>query len=111
MNPLLIMQGPSAIVRRRQLTCRGYWAIFFCQLLIKQFVGYWYKVPREHQTILGLTNSVLGMAMAGERVWQRDLRMRLCIGLLPRCISSNFCLEKGLCGPGAHVGHVHRVHR
>lgn len=55
---------------------------FSVPLEIEQFVGYWYKVPREHQTMLGSTNSALGTAMAGERVWQRDLRMRLRIGPL-----------------------------
>ncbi|WP_413457888.1 type VI secretion system baseplate subunit TssG [Herbaspirillum huttiense] len=55
---------------------------FSVPLQVEQFVGYWYKVPREHQTMLGSTNSALGTAMAGERVWQRDLRMRLRIGPL-----------------------------
>ncbi|WP_288407788.1 type VI secretion system baseplate subunit TssG [uncultured Herbaspirillum sp.] len=55
---------------------------FSVPLQIEQFVGHWYDVPREHQTMLGSTNSALGTAMAGERVWQRDLRMRLRIGPL-----------------------------
>lgn len=55
---------------------------FQVPLHIRQFSGDWYHVPREHQTTLGSTNSMLGKAMAGERVWQRDLRMRLCIGPL-----------------------------
>lgn len=56
---------------------------FSVPLQIEQFVGSWYDVPREHQTVLGATNSALGSAMAGARVWQRDLRMRLRIGPLP----------------------------
>ncbi|TFW18583.1 type VI secretion system baseplate subunit TssG [Duganella callida] len=51
----------------------------------EQFIGCWYAVPREQQTMLGMTNAVLGGgAMAGERVWQRDLRVRLVIGPLDR---------------------------
>lgn len=55
---------------------------FSVPLEVLQFAGDWYHVPREHQTILGSTNSLFGKAMAGERVWQRDLRMRLSIGPL-----------------------------
>lgn len=55
---------------------------FSIPLTIEQFVGQWYDVPREHQTMLGSTNSALGTAMAGQRVWQRDLRMRLRLGPL-----------------------------
>lgn len=49
----------------------------------EQFVGCWYEVPASQQTVLGHSNGVLGAgAMAGERVWQRDLRLRLVIGPL-----------------------------
>ncbi|WEF34640.1 type VI secretion system baseplate subunit TssG [Pseudoduganella chitinolytica] len=49
----------------------------------EQFVGHWYDVPVEQQTMLGMNNAVLGAgAMAGARVWQRDLRLRLLIGPL-----------------------------
>jgi type VI secretion system protein ImpH len=49
----------------------------------EQFIGCWYEVPPAQQTTLGGANSVLGAgAMAGERVWQRDLRLRLVIGPL-----------------------------
>jgi len=51
----------------------------------EQFVGCWYDVPLAQQTILGLPNAVLGAgAMAGGRIWQRDLRLRLVIGPLDR---------------------------
>ncbi len=50
---------------------------------VEQFVGRWYKVPVEQQTMLGSFNTVLGAgAMAGERVWQRDRRLRLAVGPL-----------------------------
>jgi type VI secretion system protein ImpH len=49
----------------------------------EQFVGCWYAVPPEQQTVLGHPTAVLGSsAMAGGRVWQRDLRLRLVIGPL-----------------------------
>jgi len=51
----------------------------------EQFVGSWYGVPPGQQTTLGGANAVLGGgALAGDRVWQRDLRMRLVIGPLDR---------------------------
>lgn len=61
---------------------------------IEQFVGRWYQLPATGRAYLGLTgargqggapiNGVLGRsAMLGERVWQRDLRMRVVLGPLP----------------------------
>jgi type VI secretion system protein ImpH len=50
---------------------------------IEQFVGRWYPVPREQRSALGGMHACLGhTALVGERVWQRDLRMRLFIGPL-----------------------------
>lgn len=50
---------------------------------IEQFIGCWYDVPAAQQTALGGANAVLGAsALAGARVWQRDLRLRLVIGPL-----------------------------
>lgn len=49
----------------------------------EQFVGCWYAVPLAQQTVLGCPTAVLGSsAMAGGRVWQRDLRLRLVVGPL-----------------------------
>lgn len=61
-------------------------ADYFCvPLRLEQFVGCWYDVAPAHQTAVGSTNSVLGQtALVGERVWQRDLRLRLKIGPLSR---------------------------
>jgi type VI secretion system protein ImpH len=57
---------------------------YFCQpVRAEQFIGRWYDVPPAQQTALGLGNATLGRgAMAGARVWQRDLRLRLVIGPL-----------------------------
>ena len=54
---------------------------------VEQFVGRWYTVPEAGRTMLGLESGggVLGQsAMLGERVWQRDLRLRVVLGPLGR---------------------------
>lgn len=54
-------------------------------IVAEQFIGHWYEVPPRQQTILGDAGAVLGAgAMAGVRVWQRDLRLRLVVGPLDR---------------------------
>ena len=61
------------------------------QVRITQFIGCWYDVPPTQQSTLGGSNAVLGGgAMAGARVWQRDLRMRLVIGPLDRASFESF---------------------
>ncbi len=51
----------------------------------EQFVGRWYPLPEDQRTRLGGANAALGKtALAGERVWQRNLRVRVHIGPLPR---------------------------
>lgn len=58
---------------------------FGAQVKVEQFIGCWYDVPVSQQTMLGGFNTALGAgAMAGSRVWQRDLRLRLVIGPLKR---------------------------
>jgi type VI secretion system protein ImpH len=50
---------------------------------VEQFVGKWYDVPPDQVTLLGNFNATLGAtALAGARVWQRDMRARLVIGPL-----------------------------
>ena len=52
---------------------------------VDQFVGKWYDVPPDQLTVLGSVNATLGAtALAGERVWQRDMRARLVIGPLAK---------------------------
>jgi type VI secretion system protein ImpH len=56
---------------------------FKIDIKIEQFVGKWYFLPKEHQSVLGIANVQLGgSALAGQRVWQRDLRIGLQIGPL-----------------------------
>lgn len=50
---------------------------------IEQFCGRWYTLPPEARTVLGLSGGQLGRnALSGERVWQRDLRVRVVLGPL-----------------------------
>ena len=52
---------------------------------VTQFIGAWYDVPLAQQSTLGCDNAQLGAsALVGQRVWQRDLRMRLTVGPLAR---------------------------
>jgi type VI secretion system protein ImpH len=53
------------------------------RVVVEQFVGRWYVIPHEQRSTLGGRNSVLGSnVLAGERVWQRNLRVRIHIGPL-----------------------------
>ncbi len=52
---------------------------------VEQFVGRWYALPTSHRPSLGGLGApaILGRTTTlGERVWQRDLRMRLVLGPL-----------------------------
>lgn len=51
---------------------------------MEQFVGRWYTIPEQGRTLLGLAGpGVLGQsAMLGDRVWQRDLCVRIHLGPL-----------------------------
>jgi type VI secretion system protein ImpH len=58
---------------------------------VEQFIGAWYPVPEAQQTTLGRPDATLGVgAMAGARVWQRDLRLRLVVGPLDHAGFSAF---------------------
>lgn len=58
---------------------------FGIPIRVEQFVGKWYDVPAAQMSQFGGANMVLGRtALAGVRVWQRDLRIRLWIGPLPK---------------------------
>ncbi|HET8695383.1 MAG TPA: type VI secretion system baseplate subunit TssG [Aquabacterium sp.] len=57
---------------------------------IEQFVGRWYDLPEAGRSYLGVQHPLhkgLGLlgatAMLGERVWQRDLCMRVVLGPIP----------------------------
>ncbi|MEG3183974.1 type VI secretion system baseplate subunit TssG [Novilysobacter erysipheiresistens] len=82
-----IRQHPVS-ARMLQQILRDYFAV---PLRVEQFVGAWYPVPESQRTRLGMGNAALGStALAGERVWQRDLRMRLWVGPLDRAQFDDF---------------------
>jgi len=71
---------------------------FAIPVKLEQFVGRWFSLPEDNQTRLGGTDTGLGSgAVVGERIWQRDLRMRLTLGPMPREKFSRFLPG----GPGA----------
>lgn len=76
-----IRQHPvSAILLQRVLA-----DYFSADIAVEQFVGAWYRVPDAQVSRLGVGNARLGStALAGDRVWQRDLRLRMMIGPLQR---------------------------
>ncbi|PMS23109.1 type VI secretion system baseplate subunit TssG [Trinickia dabaoshanensis] len=56
---------------------------FRAPVQVEQFAGKWYAVPAPRLTVLGRENATLGAtALAGERVWQRDMRVRIVVGPL-----------------------------
>lgn len=58
---------------------------FGVAVAVDQFVGRWFTLPKDNQSHLGLANMQLGHDMVmGERVWQRDLRVRLTFGPLDK---------------------------
>lgn len=83
----LLRQRPvSAEALQRALS--GYFKV---QFRVRQFIGHWYVVPDEQRTALGGPNASLGVnTLVGERVWQRNLRLRLEIGPLNHADYSGF---------------------
>jgi type VI secretion system protein ImpH len=58
---------------------------------IEQFQGRWYTLPPEARTVLGLSGGQLGRnALSGERVWQRDLCVRVVLGPLDHRLFQRF---------------------
>ncbi len=56
---------------------------FGVQVRLTPFVGRWFRLPVSQQALIGIGHATLGRdAVVGERVWQRDLRVRLDIGPL-----------------------------
>ncbi|KAB2928831.1 MAG: type VI secretion system baseplate subunit TssG [Dechloromonas sp.] len=77
----------AGLLRQRPVSAetlsRALGGYFREKVLIEQFVGRWYVVPGEQRSTLGGRNAVLGQnVLAGERVWQRNLRIRIHIGPL-----------------------------
>lgn len=85
----------AGAVRQRPVSARLLQQVladyFRVPVRIEQFVGAWYRVPEHQASRLGTANATLGAtALAGERVWQRDLRVRLLLGPLERAQFDDF---------------------
>ncbi len=82
-----LRQRPSSSVQLARVLSE----YFGAQVVAEQFVGRWYEVPLAQQTLLGSERAVLGVGtIAGARVWQRDLRLRLVVGPLDRAAFNGF---------------------
>ncbi len=89
----------SGLLRQRPVSAEGLERVlsgyFRETVTVEQFVGRWYAVPKDQRSMLGGSNAVLGRnALAGERVWQRNLRIRIHIGPLTHASYMSF-LPKG----------------
>lgn len=75
------LQQRTLSARQLQQVLQGYLDV---PVRLDQFVGRWYTLPEAGRHYLGRPgNGGLGQsAMLGERVWQRDLRMRIVLGPL-----------------------------
>jgi len=87
--------GYAAAVRHRPMSAAYLQRVlsdyFRSNIRIEQFLGKWYDMPVQQRSRLGEGNVSLGQnAMAGERIWQRDLRIRLWIGPLKRSALREF---------------------
>ena len=83
----LVQQRPVSAAALRQAVSDH----FGVPVGVEQFVGRWFALPPDSATSLGVGACVLGAgAVVGERVWQRDLRMRLTIGPLDRAAFDRF---------------------
>lgn len=83
----LLQQRPVSASVVRQMVGE----YFRVPVAVEQFVGRWFTLPPASATSLGLANAVLdASAVVGERVWQRDLRMRLTIGPMTRAKFQRF---------------------
>ena len=77
----LLQQRPVSVRVVQQMVSE----YFRVPVAVEQFIGRWFTLPSDSATSLGMANAVLdASAVVGERVWQRDLRMRLTIGPMVR---------------------------
>lgn len=77
----LLQQRPVSAATIRQIVSE-YFAV---PVHVEQFVGRWFTLPVDSSSSLGLANARIGAdAVLGERVWQRDLRLRLTVGPMRR---------------------------
>lgn len=84
-----LRQRPISAIQLRQVLAQ-YFAV---SVKLESFIGRWFELPLDNQSRLGAPRiggkaagnvTLGGGAIVGERVWQRDLRMRLTLGPLTR---------------------------
>ncbi len=64
---------------------------------VEQFVGQWFQLPKHEYTRLGSANCALGQStFCGERVWDRNTKVKLIIGPLRKLQFDDFL-------PGKHA--------
>jgi type VI secretion system protein ImpH len=77
----LLAQKPISASNLTALV-RGFFGV---EAQLEQFVGKWVNVPEPEQAALGKCNCQLGIdTFAGERIWDRQTKLRLRIGPLRR---------------------------
>ena len=77
----LLQQRPVSAAVVQQIVSE----YFKVPVVVDQFIGRWFTLPPGSATSLGMANASLdASAVVGERVWQRDLRMRLTFGPMLR---------------------------
>lgn len=82
-----LQQRPVSVATLQQVLQR----YFKVGVEVEQFVGRWYSLGASQQTQLGLQSCGLGSnALVGERVWQRDQRVRITLGPLTRAQLQHF---------------------
>jgi type VI secretion system protein ImpH len=80
-----LRQRPVSAIQLQQVLAQ-YFAV---GVKLESFIGRWFELPLNNQSRLGAGKAagnltLGGGALVGERVWQRDLRMRLTLGPLTR---------------------------
>lgn len=79
----------AAAIRQRPQTgntlARVIAEYFGVKVKLRQFVGRWFEIPPAQHTSIGAAYATLGKdSFCGTRIWQRQTRMRLTLGPLPR---------------------------
>jgi type VI secretion system protein ImpH len=57
---------------------------FSVPVQVESYQGQWLDIPEEEQTQLGVFGHLGRNSLAGQRVWNRQSRFRLCLGPLTR---------------------------
>ncbi|QAU34573.1 type VI secretion system baseplate subunit TssG [Janthinobacterium sp. 17J80-10] len=85
----------AGALRQRPQSAQGFSRVvadyFRVPCKVEQFVGQWLQLPRHELTTLGGANAALGVStFCGERVWDRNTRVRLIVGPLRKAQFEEF---------------------